>query len=304
MPKVKVYLSGGLGNQLFQLAAGLFLSNSKLLTLDSSYGNPRINSGGSPQIADFELPTEVNFRNSRRGKASTSGFAFLLRLSSHGKIGLISRLLFKVFNTSKSPLPFLSNGVGFDEGLHLIRNKKSFLGCFHTFRWPDHETVKSKLQKLDISDEPEWLKNLYQISTVEKPLVIHIRKGDYKSIQNLDILNLDYYIRGIAILKANFPDSKLWIFSDDFEAVKDFFPEHILSEARLIDYESFNSAANLQAMRFGHGYLIANSTYSWWGAYLSYSSSPLVLYPSTYFADSNSPRDLYPEYWTQLEVLL
>ena len=304
MPKVKVFLSGGLGNQLFQLAAGLFLSNSKFLTLDSSYGNPRMNTDGKPQIASFELPTKVNIRHSRKGKISKSIFVFLLRISSHGKIGVLSRLVFYLFNTSKSPLPFLSNGVGFDEKLHFAKGRGLFLGCFHSYRWPDHETVHSKMQKLRLIEEPRWLRELNQLSIVEKPLVIHFRKGDYKNIQNLDILNLDYYIRGISILKASFPDSRLWIFSDDFEAVRDLCPEDTLSEARLIDYETSNSAANLQAMRLGHGYLIANSTFSWWGAYLSYSKLPLVLYPSAYFADSNSPKGLYPEYWTQLEVRL
>jgi len=55
--------------------------------------------------------------------------------------------------------------------------------------------------------------------------------------------------------------------------------------------------ATLQAMRFGRGYIIANSTFSWWGAYLSMTENAPVYAPSPWFKGMRSPEDLLPPHW-------
>ena len=54
-------LTGGLGNQLFQFAVGIYVSKGKELRIIGSLGNPRLNENGSPQILDYELPEFSQF---------------------------------------------------------------------------------------------------------------------------------------------------------------------------------------------------------------------------------------------------
>jgi hypothetical protein len=56
-------------------------------------------------------------------------------------------------------------------------------------------------------------------------------------------------------------------------------------------------------MRLGEGYVIANSTFSWWGAYLSRSSNPLIIAPRPWFSKVESPRDLIPDSWLTIETI-
>jgi len=55
-------------------------------------------------------------------------------------------------------------------------------------------------------------------------------------------------------------------------------------------------------MRFGKGYIIANSTFSWWGARLSYEEEPDVIVPKPWFAQAEVPIDLIPSNWEELSA--
>jgi hypothetical protein len=61
-----ISLTGGLGNQLFQLAVGLHIAQGEKLSLEWSVGKPRLNKSGLPEIASFELPTNVCLERIRK----------------------------------------------------------------------------------------------------------------------------------------------------------------------------------------------------------------------------------------------
>jgi hypothetical protein len=57
------------------------------------------------------------------------------------------------------------------------------------------------------------------------------------------------------------------------------------------------ASENLELMRLAKGFIIANSTFSWWGAFLSREKNCLVTYPSPWFSDLANPPMLFPEKW-------
>jgi hypothetical protein len=91
--------------------------------------------------------------------------------------------------------------------------------------------------------------------------------------------------------------NKIWIFSDEPEAVKEILPDWILHNSRIILEGLDSPASTIQAMRLGYGYVLSNSTFGWWGAKLSYNQHAPVIVPKPWFKIKDEPRLLIPKHW-------
>jgi len=115
------------------------------------------------------------------------------------------------------------------------------------------------------------------------PLVeVHFRRGDYRREEPvrklMGELAPDYYLRGIARVRAKFPGSTLFIFSDDINAVeREFHPPGphvwVKSTHARNDYEVLWLMSRCQY------FIIANSTFSWWAAWLGNDTGKMVICP-------------------------
>ena len=81
------------------------------------------------------------------------------------------------------------------------------------------------------------------------------------------------------------------------EKAKLIIPQPYRQRCRWIDDIDDPSVETLEKMRFGSGYIIGNSTFSWWGAFLSYSPTPPTIAPTPWFIGLDNPRDLIPNEW-------
>jgi hypothetical protein len=100
---------------------------------------------------------------------------------------------------------------------------------------------------------------------------------------------------------TNFSFTDIWVFSDEIELAKEKIPEIYLDRVRWIENVDNSSAASLDAMRLGHGYVIANSTFSWWGAMLSVNTEAPVVAPKKWFRNAPDPVDLIPDSWIRFD---
>ena len=133
------------------------------------------------------------------------------------------------------------------------------------------------------------------LSKLPRPITsIHVRRGDYIPFQNIVVLlDFEYYKRSMDVLKSN----TYLIFSHDFEWAKEKFTSknHVL-------FEFDDELMNLIAMSCCDNHIIANSTFSWWGAYLNKSKTKTIVAPTQWFnPDANIPEcDLIPPTWNRV----
>lgn len=124
---------------------------------------------------------------------------------------------------------------------------------------------------------------------------LHIRRGDYIKDSNFISLDLEYYQRALKLLNLNLPTI---VFSDDPEWCE---KQSIFADERFKILKTNNTMTDLCFMSKCHYHIIANSSYSWWGAWLS--NSKMVIAPQKWFSGSLSDwdtSDLYCPEWATI----
>jgi hypothetical protein len=299
-----VSLTGGLGNQLFQYAIALYENNKFEIRLVSSLGNPRQSNFGKAEIYSFGISEQEENRKASWLTRKAAGFLLRqgiykkrferLRIAQAFTIWAGKLVLSVHFRTNINLL--ICKGVGFSE-LPNPAGHQLLIGYFQTFRWASTPHVIDRLQQINLIDDCVEFREYEELSKVEKPLVVHVRLGDYKNEGNFGTLPSSYYSTSISDQLKTGKYGAIWLFSDELEDAKKIIPTNLSVKIRLIEEINESAAATLQVMRLGHGYVIANSTYSWWGAFLSVNSDVSVVAPSPWFRNLPEPVDLVPPHW-------
>lgn len=312
--KIQFGLMGGLGNQLFQLTAALNVAKStnQKVILNPNFGHVRVNVVGKPELLSYTIPPELIIKE--RGFQSH----WISKLFGHArKIGIspagIEKLFpYKIFIYMLSKFQtFLLVGpntqikfideVGYQDLGEISRNS-IFLGYFQSYKYLNSKDIKNELMKLhtpEFREAQEFYKELREISN---PLVVHIRLGDYLQESNFGVASREYY--KVAIERAfetGLYDS-IWLFSDEPDRAFEMIPEEFESQVRSVGEAQDSSAATLEIMRLGKGFVIGNSTFSWWGAMLSRTPNPKVFAPTPWFQGMPEPRDLIPPHWERIQI--
>lgn len=110
-------------------------------------------------------------------------------------------------------------------------------------------------------------------------VAIHLRRGSYVT-DGMNLVGADFYVKAIEIMKGKIPDAKFYIFSDDYNAARRIFDG--LAEYQLIDHnKGTDSYLDMMLMSKCKHNIIANSTFSFWGAYLNQNPDKIVIGPTT-----------------------
>lgn len=140
------------------------------------------------------------------------------------------------------------------------------------------------------------------LTSTPEVIAISVRRGDYVNNPNYMQLDIGYYLS--ALLK-HFPNyhkrNNIIVFSDDMEYCKLHF-----AGLRNVSYAKGGAIEQLAAMSLCKHFIIANSTFSWWGAYLGEKPGSKVIRPNGLFAGdmlaNNDSKDFYPERWINHET--
>ena len=270
LKNIFVRLSGGLGNQLFQLCAGLYAA-----------GPP---SGGKVLLDTRFLGAYETFRDLEVGFVAKY-LSNVCITSASGMAGLATRLrLGRVLNTSLGGYAC----IGSSESLKRLQRKPcSWVVLDGYFQHPDFVFSALDRQTLfaELSEEFAYL-----IERVSSPpgvprVGIHIRRGDFvssKAASNVfQTIPLDYYQLAI----NRFPtDAKFLVFGDDPELTSSF-----VKEIGGIDISSLGMSLTEDFMLLAlcDHYITANSTFSWWASYLGYNESKRVIAPRNWYMDKD-----------------
>jgi predicted nucleic acid-binding Zn finger protein len=174
------------------------------------------------------------------------------------------------------------------------------VGYFQSYRWGGESQIALK-KSLNFISKSATIETYESLAESEIPLVVHVRLGDYLLENGFGTPSPEYYAQAIKYALSTGTYGKIWLYSDDLPRAISLLPSDLDIELRMIDEIDASPTATLETMRFGKGYVIANSTFSWWGAFLSYSDNPLVIYPSPWFKSIESPAKLVPPTWVPFE---
>ena len=312
LKRVYFYITGGLGNQLFQLAYALSNGNGTHAIAVGTIGNPRVNSEGFPDILDYELPAQVHFLDSKPNKFLTKTVGYLLRSNinpspveekaPYRKFVKFLGGLVVIIHLQRILKLQVNQGVGFSKIQDSRIKSSAAIGYFQSYKWVETPGVYETLLSLKPKVISQQLQTLKELSIIERPLVVHFRFGDYVQEGGFGIPSEDYYIESISQMWGSGKYKKIWAFSDEPDKVSERILSRFGNQIRWIPMIENSSALTLEAMRMGHGYVIANSTFSWWGAFLSSNKNPDVIAPNPWFKSIESPIDLIPPRWSLKEA--
>ena len=138
------------------------------------------------------------------------------------------------------------------------------------------------------------------IQTAAYPVAVHLRRGDYCRPENaiLQVCTPAYYARAVAAVKAAHPEATLFVFSDDI----DWARENLDTAGLPVTFAPRGSAVgDMALMEQCRGFVLSNSTYSWWAQYLSAAPDKQVWAPAKWYANTKKSALYLPE-WQLIAV--
>lgn len=295
---IVVQLRGGLGNQLFQYALGKNLAdaNKTTLTLDTSYLQSKLPLKKIATPMQYELSI-FNIRaaiSSNFIKSSPWLYPF-------AKAEYIVR---ELWHKNRYHI-VQETQFNFDQTILKSSDNSFLIGNFQSESYFKNITQELRkdftfLPALD-KDNQEWMAKIKQKNSVS----IHIRRGDYLSIaknaQKFTSLSLEYYKNAISVIAAQISNPEFFVFSDDVQWVQQNlkldFPTFFVTN----NHTPTTAYLDMQLMSACKHHIIANSTFSWWGAWLNPNSDKIVITPKQWFTDTSiNSKDICPIEWIKL----
>jgi hypothetical protein len=310
--RIHVALMGGLGNQLFQLAAALHLAkkNNEDIFLNPNLGHYRQNSFELPEINSYSIPKHIivlKKRFYRKWLSKVLGHSRKIFISPSGfeKIFAYNFIVARIANLHKFIV--LGRGgnikvieeVGYQE-LEMINQSTILLGYFQSYRHVD--PVLDQLRKLSTQEFISIQEEYKLKASTSSPLVVHVRLGDYLLENSFGVPDVDYYEKAIERQMLTKKYDSIWLFSDEPEKAKLFIPSKYEAVITFVTEAQNSSAATLEIMRYGAGFVIGNSTFSWWGAKLAHKLNPDVVAPQPWFKGMAEPKDIVPPEWLRIQA--
>ena len=283
-------LIGGLGNQMFQYAAGKRLSelHNTELKLDISPLLTGYNREYSLDVFNIcaVVATREEIDNFRRPPSLLS--RFLLRKDMKGQ-----------YYTYKEP------HFQFDEQFLSLPDNTYLEGYWQSWKYFDDI---SDLLRRDFSfksfDTSGIDTVLQQIRDFES-VAIHIRLGDYLKNPETNsfhgVCSPEYYDASIEYIVNRVGSPHLFVFSDDISLAKERYPFSALPVTYVEGHTGEKSHLDMFLMSQCRHFIIANSTFSWWGAWLGSHPGKIVIAPEKWFNDPGIiTKDLYLPDWIQI----
>jgi len=136
-----------------------------------------------------------------------------------------------------------------------------------------------------------------QIAAAPMPVSVHFRRGDYLTVfGEHSILSSEYYEAAMARMRAQFPNCSFFIFSDDVDYAREWVADR--TGCVVVDHNDAATAhEDLWLMSTCRHHIIANSTFSWWGAWLNPRTDKCVTAPSEWLGFATAETDIASPDW-------
>lgn len=284
-----VAFSGGLGNQMFQYALfkNLESQGRHVLADLEAYLNigvmkfrlPEVFTNINLEICTKEQKKELLRKNEVKGKRAKK-FVIYTEITSYGE-GRRKQADLSLLNITGGIITGMHQSYKFPESV-----RDALLNDFQF-----HSECENKLQRIrnDLLNE--------------NAVSVHVRRGDYTVGNNVwvygDICTVQYYDNAMQYINEKAGDCKFYFFSDDMEWVKSQFD---IEDAVYIEdtlFDAYEDWYDMYLMSLCKHNIIANSTFSWWGAWLNQNKEKIVIAPKKW-VNICDYEDIYPVEWVRM----
>jgi hypothetical protein len=288
-PTVRVRIVGGLGNQMFGAAAGMALARRLGAKLEFELYQFRASSAQTLpyELAPFNLPADLSRTRDWRFKPEASVYRWWKRVTAGAAGGHV-------------PVLWRQPGHHFDPEFERLSGNVYLKGYFQSERY--FANIKAEVRKaFDLSaliSEAGRAQAAAAGAVGERSVAVHVRRGDY--LQHADrftLLQKDYYDRALRLAARAVDKPKYFVVSDDPAAAREMFADRPDTT-----FAAGGSAFDdMHLIASCHHHIIANSSFSWWGAWLSPWKDGLTIAPRAWFSRAVALHtyvgDTYPEGW-------
>lgn len=287
-------LIGGLGNQMFQFAAGFAASKrlSDYLKLDvSSYDSYKLHQG-------FELYRVFNC------KADIATNSDINEILGYQSLPIIRTVVeSRKFNLLRKKNFIIEPSFNYWNNFVYLHKNSYLVGYWQSERYFKcyEDLIRNEFSfKLPFSKLNAELSE--QISMVNS-VALHVRRGDYasnpKTAAMHGLCSVDYYNMAIQYIANQVDKPYFYIFSDDVgwatDNIKLNYPSQYVQHNT--GSESYN---DMRLMSLCKHNIIANSSFSWWSAWLNVNPTKIVIAPNKWFAKDVNTTDLIPSSWVKI----
>jgi hypothetical protein len=293
---VIVRLAGGMGNQMFEYAVGrsLAIKNNTTLGLDLAFLLDRT------PIPHFTFRDyDLDVFNIDAAIVSRKDVPALYRKYHLGwamrYVDFIRRKFISQPGKEKMPNTFDHSVMELGPNIYLE-------GWWQT---PKYFEEYQEVIRNDFTLKAPLSEKSQQLAEEIKNAVsacIHVRRGDYVGNAFHDVgLGESYYKEGLAYISSKVDVEKIYVFSDDIEWCKNNL--HFDIETMFVgpEYAGKKGEEHVMLMSMCKHFIIPNSSFAWWGAWLSAASEKIVIAPKRWFADASiDTTDLIPAQWIRI----
>lgn len=295
--RIVVHLSGGLGNQLFQITTGMALAKSvnKNLAINSNlYSNPI-------------LREKINPNYKKKRKFEAIDFLEVARLP-RDKFptpinGRFEKYLENLSEIQKRKLGIATESSFSESGWANPEKIRRLVGHFISPKYFSNIDSTSLFKELNLPLSP-WSNLILKEIQHRETIGIHVRLGDYLFQNNIIVPNENYYLNALEYLQNLLGHkSNILIFSDEPNKIKNKFPK-LYQKAKTLHPEGRVSVAeNLFLLSKCTAFVCSNSTFSWWAANLSKVQTNLIVAPREFFV-STKKTNFNKELWWGNSLLI
>jgi len=282
---------GGLGNQMFQYAFGrhLALKNNQELKLDLSF---------------FEYDGFRRYSLNHFSITENIAGPEDIELLKHKQNSRRHQLAIKLFNSK--PYFIHEQGLNFNPQYFTTQSNVYIDGYWQSGQYFSGSSTRIREDFQFKTPASEANKTMLSAIGADNSVSLHIRRGDFSSDRALNNIHgtcpIAYYQKASALITGKIKDPVFYIFSDDLAWAE----QHLKLDykMRLVDINDDETAyEDLRLMANCKHHIIANSTFSWWGAWLNANTDKIVIAPAQWFIDpvlNEQAQSIIPKSWIKI----
>lgn len=286
-PGVTVTLMGGLGNQLFMYGSGLAVARRLdcPLYLDLSWFDRQ-------GLRTFEMSGFVH-----------CGLVLSTGNRAPGRVRRAGRRIGKLARARQ----FHEGSFCFDPAILQVEPGTSLHGYFQSWKYLEPVVPELRAQVLDLAHPSAWFaETLQRLRELLPWTALHVRRGDYRNPETARMHGLagaDYYARALAVEERLVGARTLVVFSDEPDEARGILRSVARDKVFVETPAGSPPLESLVLMSLADSIVTANSSFSWWGAWLTDRPEKIVVAPRPWFAElAHDERDLLPPHWISVGI--